>query len=464
MRSRIGLFFMSLLLSATLLSGQELLLQDGDVVVTLGNSITELGESPAGYVNLMRKALAVLYPERHIYFVNAGISGHKATDMAERFQRDVLDHQPDWVTISVGVNDVWHGFLAKERNRPDLSAVPLPLFREKVIEMVRSAQAHKIRVALFTTTVIKENLASPENLALALYNRALREIAKKEKCLLVDQDAAFRAALAPLQKTGMSDMGALTCDGVHMLPTGDELMAKTALTALGVPRQRLEEGRGVIAAAVSRELEGLENSLARYAETNAETGVPCEGEKRVVFYGSSSVDMWNLAKDFPGVPILNRGIGGESTHQFWLRYRQDAAALKPYGMIFFCGSLNDMWPDKRMHMAETRANIARVARMAAGQGIKVAIGAIMPVNDYIPGKDEMLATHPVDRIQELNRWIEKLCAENGYEYVDFYTAVADSAGKLRREYTHDGMHCNPAGYAAWKPLVTNILKKWQVIP
>ncbi len=463
MRSRIGLFFMSLLLSATLLSGQELLLQDGDVVVTLGNSITELGEGPTGYVDLMRKALSVLYPERRIYFVNAGISGHKSTDMAERFQRDVLDQQPDWVTISVGVNDVWHGFLAKERGW-NLSSVPLPLYREKVSEMVRRAQAHKIRVALFTTTVIREKLDSPENLALLPYIRVLREIAKKENCLLIDMDAAFRAVLAPLQKPGMSSQGVLTFDGVHMLPAGDELMAKTALSAFGVPSLRIEQGRSLIEAAVKAEIESHDKSLARYAEGNAEAGAPCEGEKRVVFYGSSSVDMWNLPKDFPGVPILNRGIGGESTHQFWLRYRQDVAALKPYGMIFFCGSLNDMWPDKRMHMAETRANIARVARMAAGQGIKVAIGAIMPVNDYIPGKDEMLATHPVDRIQELNRWIGKLCTENGYEYVDFYTVVADSVGKLRKEFTHDGMHCNPAGYAAWKPLVTDLLKKWQVIP
>ena len=129
MRYRIGLVVLSLLLSATLLNGQDLLLQNGDVVVTLGNSITELGEGPTGYVDLMRKSLSVLYPERRIYFINAGISGHKSTDMAERFQRDVLDHQPDWVTISVGVNDVWHGFLAREHNRPDLSAVPLPLFR-----------------------------------------------------------------------------------------------------------------------------------------------------------------------------------------------------------------------------------------------------------------------------------------------------------------------------------------------
>ncbi|HQG45564.1 MAG TPA: hypothetical protein PLG50_07885, partial [bacterium] len=77
----------TLLLGATLLFGQDLLLQDQEVVVTLGNSITELGENPAGYVNLMRKSLAVLYPERRIYLVNAGISGHKSTDMAERFQR-----------------------------------------------------------------------------------------------------------------------------------------------------------------------------------------------------------------------------------------------------------------------------------------------------------------------------------------------------------------------------------------
>jgi len=93
MRYRIGLVVLSLLLSATLLNGQDLLLQNGDVVVTLGNSITELGEGPTGYVDLMRKSLSVLYPERRIYFINAGISGHKSTDMAERFQRDVLDQR-----------------------------------------------------------------------------------------------------------------------------------------------------------------------------------------------------------------------------------------------------------------------------------------------------------------------------------------------------------------------------------
>ncbi len=454
----------TLLLGATLLFGQDLLLQDREVVVTLGNSITELGENPTGYVTLMRKSLAVLYPERQIYLVNAGISGHKSTDMAERLQRDVLDLQPAWVTISVGVNDVWHGFLARERGWMQLSPVPLPLYREKVTEMVRRARAQKIKVALFTTTVIKEDLASPENLALVPYNAALREIAKKEKCLLVDQDAAFRAVLQPLQKTGMSDHGVLTYDGVHMLPAGDALMARTALLAFGVPATRLEQGSALIAAAVTAEKEGLEKSLARYSEANAEVGLPRQDEKRVVFFGSSSVDMWNLARSFSGVPLLNRGIGGESTHQFWLRYRQDVAQLKPAAMILFCGSLNDLWPDKRMNLDESRANIARLCRMARDQGIQVAVGAVMPVNDYLPGKEAALATHPVSQIRELNLWNRALCDREGYAYIDFFSAVADSSGKLRKEFSDDGMHCNSAGYAAWQPLVETVLRKWGVQP
>lgn len=452
------------LLLCSLLYSQDLLLQDGDIVVTLGNSITEGGEQPTGYVNTMRKALAVLYPERKISLVNAGISGHKATDMSERFQRDVLAHHPDWVTISVGVNDVWHGILSRDLNRPDLSAVPLPQYKELLTGMVRRAQAEQIKVALLTATVIKEDLASEENRTLVPYNAAIREIAKKEKCLLIDTDAAFRAVLVPQQKPGMSDRGILTNDGVHMLPAGDMLMAKTALLAFGVPARRLEQGTPLITAAVQKEEEEHNKSLARFAEANAEVGPPREGEKRVVFLGSSSFDIWNLAADFPGLPLLNRGIGGESTHQFWLRWWPDAAALKPFAMILFPGSLNDMWPDKRMSLEETKANLARIARMAEWRGIKVALGAISPVNDYLPGKTEALATHPIEQVQTLNRWIEELCRLQGYEFVDFYGTVADSSGKLRQEFTSDGMHCNTAGYAAWKPLIEELLKKWQVIP
>ncbi len=440
----------------------DLVLQNGQTVVTLGNSITEMGEEPHGYVTVMRKAMAVLYPERRIYFINAGISGHKSTDMAERFERDVLQYDPDWVTISVGVNDVWHGFLAKEWQRADLSAVPLPLYEEKVSWMIKAARAEGVQVALFTATVIKENLRSPENLALASYNQAMRRLAKKYKCLLIDQDAACRAVLLPLQKEGMSDRGVLTSDGVHMQPQGNWLMAQTALTAFGVPLQRLQEGKPLIEAALKSKKGEWEKSLARYAEANFEAGMPRPDEKRIIMIGSSAVDMWNFAQDFKGVSFLNRGIGGETSDQFWLRFRPDVLYLKPYGVIIYAGTCNDFWTDKRMSPDETKANLARMARMAKAQNIRVAIGAVAPVNDYLPGTADYVTSHPIEVVRAMNVWLKALCDENGYEYIDFYTAVADENGKMKKEWSTDGIHCNAEGYAAWRVLVENVLQKWGV--
>ncbi len=444
------------------LAAQDLVLQHQQTVVTLGNSITEMGEEPCGYVTVMRKALAMLYPERRIYFVNAGISGSKSTAMAARFERDVLQYQPDWVTISVGVNDVWHGFLARERQRTDLASVPLPVYKEKVTEMITAAQARGIRVALFTATVIKEDLNSPENRALAPYNQALRDLANKFKCLLMDQDAACRAVLLPLQKEGMSDRGILTSDGVHMLPAGNWLMAQTALTAWGVPLQRLQEARPLIEAALHAEKSSWDMSLARYAEVNYEVGLPRPEEKRIIMIGSSAVDMWNFASDFKGVSLLNRGIGGETSDQFWLRFRPDVLHLKPYGVIIYAGTCNDFWSENRMSPSETKANLARMARMASAQDVRVAIGAIAPVNDYLPNTESYIISHPINEVLAINRWLKALCEENGYDYIDFYTPVADEAGKMKKEWSSDGIHCNARGYAAWTALVEEVLTRWGV--
>jgi lysophospholipase L1-like esterase len=103
----------------------------------------------------------------------------------------------------------------------------------------------------------------------------------------------------------------------------------------------------------------------------------------------------------------------------------------------------------------------KMAQYADRTGIKVAFGAISPVNDYIPGKD-LLTSHPLDEVKALNDWIAGFCAQNGYEFIDFYSAVADEQGKLAEELTDDGMHCNAAGYNRWKPLVIQVLKNWDV--
>jgi lysophospholipase L1-like esterase len=218
----------------------DLLLKTNQIIVCLGNSITEQGEQPHGYVSVMRKALHLLYPHEVFIFVNSGVSGNKSTDMSARFQEDVLDYKPDWVIISVGINDVWHGFYDNHPNGEGPLGVPVTVFQKHLEDMIRLANANKVRVVLFTTTIIKETLTSPENNKLAEYNRSIRNLAKRFNCLLVDQNAAFLKELSPFQKPRMPISGRLTSDGVHMLPPGNWLIARTTLHAFGVPTETLD--------------------------------------------------------------------------------------------------------------------------------------------------------------------------------------------------------------------------------
>lgn len=203
-------------------------------IVCLGDSITQQGEQPGGYVWLLRRYLAALYPEQPIEVVNAGISGHKSTDMLARFQRDVLDKKPDLVTISVGVNDVWHGFYGGYPRGDGPRGIPLDAYRRNVEEMVRLARAAGVRVVMLSTTVIYEDLSSPENARLVGYNRALREIAARNGARFVDYQRPFRDLIATYRdRTGARD-NLLTGDGVHMNPTGNRVMANVLMGGLGI--------------------------------------------------------------------------------------------------------------------------------------------------------------------------------------------------------------------------------------
>ncbi len=218
-------------------------------IVCLGDSITQQGENPGGYVWLVRKSLATAFPGSPIEVINAGISGHKSNDMLARFQRDVLDHQPDLVTLSVGVNDVWHAFrdFANNRNYPDGSlpnGVPLDAYKRNVETMISMAQAANVRVVILSCTLIYEDLNSPENARLASYNAVLKDLAHKHHCIFVDYTQPFEKLVSLYrEETGSTD-NLLTVDGVHMNPAGNRLMARSLLLGLGFSRQTLDAIRG----------------------------------------------------------------------------------------------------------------------------------------------------------------------------------------------------------------------------
>jgi lysophospholipase L1-like esterase len=203
-------------------------------IVCLGDSITQFGEGPTGYVGLMRAYLASAYPANGFEVLNAGVSGNTSNDELARFGRDVLDKKPDLITVSVGVNDVWHGFNAQYPQGGGPNGVALDVYRANVEKMVTEAQAQGIVVVILSPTPIGEDLNDPRNAMVVGYTQALRDIARRHKCLFVDLFTPFQAYLDLSRTTGHTE-NLLTVDGVHMNDWGNRLMAETILTALLSP-------------------------------------------------------------------------------------------------------------------------------------------------------------------------------------------------------------------------------------
>ncbi len=143
----------------------NLLVKDGQKVVFLGDSITSLGwDAPGGYVRLTVAGLKTLGV--NVVPIPAGVSGNTSRDMLARFAIDVLSKKPDWLTVSCGVNDVWHG----------ANGVPLDEYEKNITSMVDQAQTAGIKVLLMTSTVIGEG-DNDNNKRLVAYNDFLHQLA-----------------------------------------------------------------------------------------------------------------------------------------------------------------------------------------------------------------------------------------------------------------------------------------------
>jgi acyl-CoA thioesterase-1 len=194
----------------------------GQTLVCLGDSITQAED---GYVSVMAALIAARYPERAIRVVNAGIGGNKAPDMLDRLERDVLAQRPDWVTVSVGINDVWHGLDDPTRG------VSLADYEPTVEQIVSRLQEAGAQVALVTPTVIGEETGGAPNQKLAEYTAAMERIAQRRGPRIAPTHSDFLLTL----RTGQAadPQFRMTTDGVHLNAVGNARMALTILETLG---------------------------------------------------------------------------------------------------------------------------------------------------------------------------------------------------------------------------------------
>lgn len=216
----------AVLVVSPLLSAAGILVKKGDTIAFMGDSITAGGAaSPGGYVRLVASGLAAHGID--ITVIPAGVSGNKSDQMLARLDNDVLNKKPTWMTLSCGVNDVWHG----------ARGVPLDAYKTNITAILDRCQQAGVKVVILTATQIKLPVTSPENVKLADYNAFLRETAQARNLPLADLNAAMAAEQASLEKAGIKRV--LTTDGVHMNLFGNLMMAKGVLSAFGLDDKQL---------------------------------------------------------------------------------------------------------------------------------------------------------------------------------------------------------------------------------
>ena len=204
-------------------------------LVMIGDSVTDCGRAQPvgeglfdalgrGYVANVDSLLGAVYPGHGIRIVNQGTSGNTVRDLKARWQRDVLDLTPDWVSVMIGINDVWRQFdspLRKELH------VPLDEYERTLDGLVQATLPAVHRMVLMTPFYIEPNRDDAMRAQMDRYGGAVRRLAERHGTLLVDTQAAFDEVLKSCYPA------ALAWDRVHPNQTGHMVLARAFLQALG---------------------------------------------------------------------------------------------------------------------------------------------------------------------------------------------------------------------------------------
>ncbi len=203
-------------------------------LVMIGDSITDcarkqpVGEGRdealgRGYVAQVNALLSSGYPALRIRVVNMGVSGNTVRTLKARWQRDVLDLAPDWLSVMIGTNDVWRQFdepLQRENH------VHLEEYEATLRELIGQARPTLKGLVLMTPFYIEPNRADPMRAEMDRYGHVVRRVAADHQAVFVDTQAAFDRVLQHVYPA------TLALDRVHPNPVGHMVLARVFLEAI----------------------------------------------------------------------------------------------------------------------------------------------------------------------------------------------------------------------------------------
>lgn len=207
-------------------------LENGQTLLFTGDSITDCGRSRSprenaglgdGYVNLVHSFLSAWYPQNNIRILNTGIGGNRVTDLDRRWQVDVLDHKPDWLSIMIGINDVWQHFDTTNNPRDQVDIVKYENIYRELLDQTRPTLTGLV---LMTPFFIEANRDDPMRAMMDTYSAIVEGLARDYDAVFVDIQATYDSYLEHRPSQSLCD------DRVHPNQSGHILMAKAFLNAM----------------------------------------------------------------------------------------------------------------------------------------------------------------------------------------------------------------------------------------
>lgn len=212
-----------------------MIFENYDRIVFAGDSVTDMGStSPVGeglfdnvgrsYVRVIENMLSAYYPEVFVRVTNSGISGNTSRDLRARFDRDVVDLKPDWVSICIGINDVWRQFdspaIASSQVMPDE-------YEKNLEEMILKVKDNVKGIFILTPYYIEPNKDDKMRARMDEYGKICKKLAEKYNCIFVDFQKMYSDYCT------FRHSSYIAWDRVHPNQIGATLMAKTFLEKCG---------------------------------------------------------------------------------------------------------------------------------------------------------------------------------------------------------------------------------------
>ena len=202
----------------------------------IGDSITDCGRARPvgergggglgdGYVSFMDAFLGATKPELHLRTLNLGVGGDTVRDLETRWQRDVLDHAPDMVSVMIGANDVWRQFDAPYAKE---SHVGPEEYRDTLDRLLARTTPHVERLFVASPFFIESNKNDAMRARMDEYGAYAQEVAIEHGAIWVDVQSAFDALLKHVPSQSIAG------DRVHPDATGHAVITRAFLKAMGV--------------------------------------------------------------------------------------------------------------------------------------------------------------------------------------------------------------------------------------